>query len=97
MTHRPTLVLALLLSLLGLGAVVAAYPPDPTWWVGIYDGGDYDDIVLAVTATDSLPDATPVVFDRPSPVVVGVIAHAGPARVVSDRLPLAPIRAPPAH
>jgi hypothetical protein len=95
---RSALVLAVVASLIGLGAVVCAHPPDPTSWAtGVYDGGDYDDIVLAVTATDGFPEGIPVFFDPPSPVVVGIISLARPATRSVDPSPLAPIRAPPAH
>jgi hypothetical protein len=44
-------------ALLVLGVLVAlvplahASPPDPTWIPGIYDDGDFDDVVLIIVST----------------------------------------------
>jgi len=67
--HPGTLPAALLIAIalvLGvLPALAYASPPDPSWVAGIYDGADYDDVVVLVTlATASvslapLADLTP--------------------------------------
>ena len=51
------LLLALLVLVLGTLAPLAhASAPDPSWISGIYDGADYDDVVVLVTcATGPYP------------------------------------------
>lgn len=47
--HRPATLLFLILLLAALTPFAYASPPDPVWVPGIYDGGDYDDVVEMVT------------------------------------------------
>ena len=53
----------LALIVLGLATLVALVPlahispPDPTWLPGVWDNGDYDDIVALVTSDSSLVGA----------------------------------------
>ncbi len=39
----------------GLTPLAYASPPDPSWIRGIYDGADYDDVVLLITSRSGLP------------------------------------------
>ena len=39
------LLIVLLACVIGLSTLAYASPPDPTWIVGIYDAGDFDDVV----------------------------------------------------
>jgi hypothetical protein len=71
--------------LLSLGALAHASPPDPDWLGGLWDNGDYDDIILLVTsgvgAADSHStddDARPIVIA--SPLVAPPDANRPPAR-----------------
>ena len=43
------LLLLLALVVAGLPALAHASAPDPSWIAGIYDGADYDDVVVLVT------------------------------------------------
>jgi hypothetical protein len=51
MTMRRLLVLLLAGAMLALTPAAHASPPDQTWIAGLYDNADYDDAVLAVTAS----------------------------------------------
>jgi GMC oxidoreductase len=46
-------VLGFLLVLLALIPLAHASPPDPLWIAGVYDGGDFDDVILASTSVES--------------------------------------------
>ena len=37
----------LALAILTLVALAHASPPDETWWPGIYDAADFDDVILS--------------------------------------------------
>ena len=84
----------LLAALVGLTPLAYASPPDPTYISGLWDNGDYDDVVV-LTASASF------VFDvqaRPSPTLVPlnvVTPASGVLRVAAPPLCLLS-RAPPA-
>ena len=88
----PALLVVLVLTLTPLAH---AEPPDQTWLGGLYDNGDYDDVVLLVLSTVvaiesfSLRDGgrLPAVVASPSP------HDERPSHV--RRLSSAPPRAPP--
>jgi hypothetical protein len=44
-----SLTVPLAINLFSLTALAYASPPDPSWIPGIYDGADYDDVVLMLT------------------------------------------------
>ena len=65
MRHRIVIVSLLGLSLFGLTALAHASPPDETWQSGIYDDGDFDDVIALILSlsgsapelpSDSVPD-----------------------------------------
>jgi hypothetical protein len=95
MSRRGSLAVLLLGVLLALPAIAHATPTDPVWISGLYDDGDYDDVVLSIIAAVSLIDSA--VVDQAGPVIVclGLIVPGKP-RPVQVR-PLAPFstRAPP--
>lgn len=78
--------LAVALAALFLLLPVFAYasPPDPTWIGGYYDDGDYDDVVILITAEPS-----------PPPPAVGLCPE--PAYVVVWLVPIADEQPPPAR
>jgi len=41
----------------GLPALAYASPPDPSWFRGVYDDADFDDIVCLIIASSGLVDA----------------------------------------
>src|SRR5262245_38454203 len=51
--RRCAYVLAVLFALLALVPLAQASPPDPMWLAGIYDAGDFDDLILAATSLES--------------------------------------------
>ncbi len=53
---RSLALLLLLPSVAALPVLAYASPPDPSWIQGIFDGADYDDVVVLVAATVSLID-----------------------------------------
>jgi hypothetical protein len=86
--------LVLVGPLFALTPLAHATPQDETWIPGIYDGADYDDIVLLITSGGGVtPSALPHVFR-------GVLVAAMPQHAMAI-VPTAPpsglqSRAPPA-
>jgi len=90
--HGPILlVIALCIVLTPLAA---ASPPDPTWIPGLYDGGDFDDVVIQIGLLASACDACAA----PS-LAVDSLVHAlilpGRRPLVCRSRPTAQGRAPP--
>src|SRR5262245_43703658 len=53
--------LGLLVSVLAMLTTLAhASPPDQTWVPGVYDGGDFDDVVVLVTSAVGTVDLSPL-------------------------------------
>ena len=80
-----------------LPTLAHASPPDPSWIPGIYDGADYDDVVLLVssevgTVTPAAPDEL-----RPLPRIVGKLAHSGESVALTPLASATQPRAPPAR
>jgi len=46
-------VAVLIAALAVLTPAAFSSPPDPTWIAGLYDDGDYDDVILLVTSSSS--------------------------------------------
>jgi len=62
--RRPTIVFALALVALLAPMLAAANVPDPTWILGIYDGGDADEILALVwDGTPGLAAQAPVLLE----------------------------------
>jgi len=55
--HQLRRLVALLLvsGLVTIVPLAHGSPPDPTWVAGLYDDGDHDDVVLAITTASALP------------------------------------------
>lgn len=87
----------LLLAALALHPALAhASPPDPSWIPGIYDGADFDDVVLLVAS--GYPAAAPTAIEAPALdlPLIGQLAH---GREVAPAAPVGCLvrsRAPPA-
>jgi hypothetical protein len=99
--HRPpdSTRLALAVAFLALAALLAILPvaganlSDPLWVAGIYDGGDYDDVVAL--AADG---GSPAPFGQAAPGPTLASAHAVPSAAtayVKPHLRALPPRAPP--
>jgi hypothetical protein len=56
----------LVLGLCALTPLCHASPPDPTWIGGLYDGADYDDVVLEVIGAVAVPAAAPLQLVAPA-------------------------------
>ncbi|PYM91494.1 MAG: hypothetical protein DME04_18950 [Candidatus Rokuibacteriota bacterium] len=69
-----------------LTPVALASPADPTWIAGIYDDGDYDDVILLVTSASS------TLVSRSGHAVPLDLAPAGPIRDAEARLGLGVVR-----
>jgi hypothetical protein len=88
------IVLALALGM--LAPLAHASAPDPSWIAGIYDGADYDDIVVLVTGAAGALSPLQAADLEPILRVVGPLAQL-PARAIAS-LPASASRprAPPA-
>ncbi len=92
----------LFVVLLLLGGPVAivplahATPTDPLWIAGVYDGGDADDLVWAVTSTDSTLDYGPTEIVRPFPSLLGLFPPFGTTLTALATALAFQTRAPPA-
>ena len=62
---RVTALLFLVLVL--LTPIAYASPPDPSWIHGLYDGGDFDDVVVVVTSGAGIVELTPLAGVSPAP------------------------------
>lgn len=86
--------LVLIVGLGSLSALAAASPPDPTWLAGIYDGADYDDVVVTILAFDGFAGDGPPSVGAPALRV----ARMAPLHVLarpSVQRPAPATRAPP--
>jgi hypothetical protein len=84
----------LLVAALGtLVPLAHSSPPDPTWIAGLYDDGDHDEAVLAITDAFGSPavDRTaisPVRVSNPRVAVAGFIRPGSPSLISPvDRAP----------
>ena len=84
--------LVLLGPLFALTPLAHATPQDEIWIAGIYDGADYDDVVLLITTEGGVtPSALPQVF-RGGPVAampqhVAAMAPTAPPSTLQSRAP----------
>ena len=92
--HGRACVLGTLAILLALVPLANASPPDPLWLGGVYDGADYDDVVLAAGALESLAAEDPSAVD-PAAVIVPIQVAGGSAAPAAAQLGLTDPRAPP--
>jgi hypothetical protein len=71
-------------------------PPDPTWVAGLYDDGDHDDVVLAITTASALPSVEPTAVSRATLSILRAVLFE-PARIQSS-CRISPVdRAPPSR
>jgi len=87
--------LLLVVAMMSLAVLAYASPPDPDWISGLWDNGDYDDIILLVTSGVGIVDSHASEAGRP---FVSVCARA--TAEDDDRLDVRPplsssTRAPP--
>jgi hypothetical protein len=95
MSLRRSLVALLIGALLSLSALAQASPPDPNWFGGLWDNGDYDDIILLVTSGVGIADSHSTHDTRPVVVASPFIAPPDLAPLSARPLLASPTRAPP--
>ena len=62
-----------------LAPLAEASPPDPTWLAGVWDDGDFDDVICQITALASTADGHPLpTVDRPDACCTLAIADVTP-------------------
>ena len=79
-----------------LTPMAQASPPDPSWIRGMYDDGDFDDVIGLITFGSGLVAEIVRVEIRPELSVVTAILTADDDSVPSHSLTSAQPRAPPA-
>lgn len=82
MRHRNVIVSLLGLSLFGLTALAHASPPDETWQSGIYDDGDFDDVIALILSLSGSTPESPSDSPPHAPVAREVVLAPG-----DDHLP----------
>lgn len=97
MNLKRILLAVLVLTLVSaLPALAPASPPDPSWIPGLYDDGDFDDVVtLVVAGTGHVAPGIPADL-RSTPRLVGSLAHASEATPETLCPSAVQSRAPPA-
>jgi hypothetical protein len=75
-------VLGVLFTLLTLVPLAHASPPDPMWIAGIYDAGDFDEVVWMVTGTDTVGPPVQLTWTA-SLLLVSVLTRVGVCPVVA--------------
>ena len=96
MKSRRTVVLLVVLALGVFSALALASPTDPLWIGGVYDGGDWDDAVLASAFSDGVAGATGPKDLWTSWIAVGTVQLGWPGPPTRFALPAFDGRAPPA-
>lgn len=93
---RDTLALLVLAVGLALPVLAHASPPDPSWIPGVYDDGDYDDVVTRIVSGTGSVD--PGIVDELAVVLRPAerLGHASEAAPDSPGLVVGHGRAPPA-
>ena len=96
MLLRRFVALLLVGVLLSLGAMAHASPPDPDWLGGLWDNGDYDDIILLVTSGVGVTDSHSTDDDaRPTDIASQLVFPPDENRLPARPLFASPTRAPP--
>jgi hypothetical protein len=96
MRHGRPIALLLIVAVAVLSALAHASPPDPTWIAGVWDGADYDDVVLIATSADAVDDGVRLDEGRPLWVVLGTVETCCSPSLHSSSAPaLVRGRAPP--
>src|SRR5262245_12693042 len=82
-------------AMMSLAVLAYASPPDPDWISGLWDNGDYDDIILLVTSGVGVADSHAIEDGRPFVIVVALAATDDGDRIPARPRPSSPTRAPP--
>lgn len=95
MGSRMGLATLLALAILMVAALAHASPPDETWWPGIYDAADFDDVILLVTSLKGAPPEAAVAVTRPGLLVSAPVVSAAPAELPQRPCRFDDARSPP--
>jgi len=95
MPLRRSVLLVVASAMFLLGVLAYASPPDPDWISGLWDNGDYDDIILLVTSGVGITDSHAIENGRPLVVVSELLAIVDDAPLAARPRLSAPTRAPP--
>ena len=76
-------------AMMSLAVLAYASPPDPDWISGLWDNGDYDDIILLVTSGVGIADSHAIEAERPFVTVCDTLKNspASPAPIVPPSIP----------
>lgn len=97
MSRRACALLMLVGLTVALTPMAYASPPDPSWVRGLYDGADFDDVVVLLTSGMGAVETSPLAQIESAPIAIGWIV---PMDAASPSVPLLlpnPPRAPPAR
>ena len=96
--RRATLSVPLVLLLIVLGALTPlayATPPDPSWVRGLWDGADFDDIVVLITSGAGIVEAAPLGALLPVLGCATSLVESGRTVVFTPAVSSSESRAPP--
>ena len=96
MPLRRSVLLLVAGAMLSLGVLAYASPPDPDWISGLWDNGDYDDIILLVTSGVGITDSHAIEHGRPIVFVSELVSTIDDAPHAARPGLAASTRAPPA-
>ena len=96
MPLRRSVLPLVVVAMLSLGVLGYASPPDPDWISGLWDNGDYDDIILLVTSGVGITDSHAIEDGHPLVVVSELVSTVDDARLAARPRLSASTRAPPA-
>jgi hypothetical protein len=96
MPLRRSVLLLVVGAMLSLGVLAYASPPDSDWISGLWDNGDYDDIILLVTSGIGITDSRAIEDWRPLVVVSELVSTVDDTPLAARPRQSASTRAPPA-
>jgi len=92
----PSFVATLLLgALISVVPLALASPPDPIWVGGVFDGGDLDDVVVAVTSSEGATSGAALPTGRVVWLMVCSVPFAASSAAADPTAPAFQGRAPP--
>jgi len=95
MPLRRSILLVVVGAMMSLAVLAYASPPDPGWISGLWDNGDYDDIILLVTSGVGIADSHAIEDGRPFVVVSALASIVDDNRLAARPRLSSPTRAPP--
>ena len=95
MKLRSSLLLVLVCVLVSVTPLAYTSPPDPSWIGGIYDDGDFDDVVVFIVSAAALGEPVVPANARPAPIVMGCAPQTSKIPIARPAFSSNPVRAPP--